>query len=58
MEKDKAFLVRVVPVSDFVVDEGELLVDLVKLLIAVGLDIELHALQTLLDPLNSLVVVA
>jgi len=48
----------VVPVSDFVVDEGELLVDLVKLLIAVRLDIELHALQTLLDPLNSLVVVA
>ena len=45
-----------VPISYFIVDEGQLLVDLRKLLIPIGFNIELHVLQSILNAPDSLVV--
>ena len=45
-----------VPVGDFVIDEGQLLVDLGQLLVPLGLYIELHVVQAVLDPAHALVI--
>ena len=45
-----------VPISYFIVDKGQLLVDLRKLLIPISFNIELHVLQSILNAPDSLVV--
>ena len=58
LQEHESFLVRVMPISYFIVNEGQLLVNLSKLLVAISFNIELHILQPVLNAPDPLIVLS
>ena len=56
LEQDETFLISMVPIGDFVVYKGQLLINLRQPLISVHLDIDLHILESFLNFANTFVV--